>query len=235
MSDEDRQLRREECGADVAAYALGALEPGEVEAFERHLKDCPACAEDLVAFQHVADALATSTPQHPVPPGLRRRVIAGVRSQPRPETAGRPRARWTERWSAPGVRALGPALTLGLAVVITAVVLLMSAGSSKVRVLNARVIDVPGSAQVRLTNGRAELSVRHFPSPPAGKIYEVWLERSGHPPAPTRVLFSVTAQGTADIGVPGPLSGVSELMVTPEPAGGSLVPTHQAVILARLS
>ena len=44
------------------------------------------------------------------------------------------------------------------------------------------------------------------------------------------VLFSVTAQGAGDVGVPAPLS-VSEILVTAEPAGGSLVPTHPAVIV----
>jgi hypothetical protein len=34
--------------------------------------------------------------------------------------------------------------------------------------------------------------------------------------------------------VPGSLHGVSTVLVTPEPAGGSLVPTHPAVISASL-
>lgn len=232
MSDEDRTLAPDGCGADAAAYALGALEPSEVAKFERHLKECPACAEDLVAFRQVSDALAMSTPQYPVPSGLRRRVMARVRSE---QPAGfRRRGLWPARLIPPGVRVAAPVLALGLAAVVAAIVVLVSGGSSEVRVLDARVIGSPGTAQVHLVDGRAELTVRHFPPPPAGRIYEVWLGRKGHAPAPTRVLFSVTTQGAGDVGVPGQLRGVSEILVTPEPAGGSLVPTHQPVIIARL-
>jgi len=67
MGDEDRKLTRDGCSADGAAYALGALEAGEVGAFERHLEGCVACAEDLVAFQHVADAHAAETVSERVP------------------------------------------------------------------------------------------------------------------------------------------------------------------------
>lgn len=231
MSDEERKLTREGCDADVAAYALGALEPAEVEAFERHLAGCHACIEDVAAFQRVADTLATSTPQHPVPSGLRRRVMVSARSVPRHGTAVRRRGLWPARWIPPRVGVAVPALALGLAVVA----ILVSGGSSKTRVLHAQVIDSPGTAQVRLADGRAELIVRQFPPPPAGLIYEVWLQRPSRALAPTRVLFSVTAQGSADVGVPAQLHDVSEILVTPEPAGGSLIPTHQAVIVARLT
>ena len=37
------------------------------------------------------------------------------------------------------------------------------------------------------------------------------------------------------LGVPAPLNGVSQIVVSPEPDGGSDVPTHRAVIVARLS
>lgn len=54
-------------------------------------------------------------------------------------------------------------------------------------------------------------------------------------PAPTTALFGVNAAGAADVGIPGSLHGVTLMMVTPEPAGGSPVPTHSAVITASLS
>ncbi len=59
--------------------------------------------------------------------------------------------------------------------------------------------------------------------------------RPGQPPAPTSALFSVTADGDGNVGVPGNLSGVRFVMVTPEPVGGSRVPTHPAVVRAQLS
>jgi hypothetical protein len=87
---------------------------------------------------------------------------------------------------------------------------------------------------VRVTNGRAELIVERLPPPPAGHVYEVWLQHGSAAPTPTPTLFSVTRAGAADVGVAGSLRDVSHVLVTPEPAGGSLVPTHAPVIVARL-
>ena len=101
------------------------------------------------------------------------------------------------------------AIAVALAAAVVVIETHVAGGSNGARVLSASVFDSPGSAQVRLIDDRAELIVRGFPPPPAGLIYEVWLERPGRAPAPTRVLFSVTAHGAGDIGVPAPLDGVS--------------------------
>ena len=92
-----------------------------------------------------------------------------------------------------------------------------------------------GTAQLRIARGKAELVVHHFSPPPAGKIYEVWLQRGKASPSPTMALFSVTAAGDGQVDVPGSLHGVSLVMVTPEPAGGTKVPTHPPVISASLT
>lgn len=218
---------------DLAAYALGALEPAEAEALARHLEGCERCAEDLVAFRRTVDRLAMSVPQHPAPPELRRRVMAAVRPQPRF------RARWTPPRIGLHIRATAAAITaavaVGVATAAIAIAILLSGGSGQARVLRAQVSDTSGSAEVRLADGRAELVVSHFAPPPSGLIYEVWLKRGNRVPTPTRVLFSVNAQGEADVGVPAQLGGVSEILVTPEPVGGSRVPTHPAVIVARMT
>jgi hypothetical protein len=102
-------------------------------------------------------------------------------------------------------------------------------------VIRASVIGSPGTAQLRVAAGSAELVVRRLPRPPSGEIYEVWLQRPGRAPSPTSALFSVTATGAADVGVPGNLHGVVRVMVTVEPDGGSRVPTHPPLIVANLS
>jgi hypothetical protein len=73
-----------------------------------------------------------------------------------------------------------------------------------------------------------------MPSTASGKVYEVWLERGGRA-HPTDALFTVTSTGRATVGVPGSLKGVTTVMVTAEPEGGSLVPTSKPVIVARIS
>jgi anti-sigma-K factor RskA len=71
--------------------------------------------------------------------------------------------------------------------------------------------------------------------PPPGKIYEVWLKRARGAPVPTSILFSVTSSGSGEVGLPADLRRFNQVLVTPEPAGGSHVPTHTPVIVARLS
>ena len=65
----------------VDAYALGSLEPEEVDAVERHLEvcqDCRAIAEDARAS---TEELLLTPPTHPVPPDLKQRVLARVRAE----------------------------------------------------------------------------------------------------------------------------------------------------------
>jgi hypothetical protein len=102
-------------------------------------------------------------------------------------------------------------------------------------VIPARTTLASTSAQVRLGDGRSELVVRHMPPPPAGHVYEVWLKRGNRPPSPTDALFSVSSSGAGTVGLPGSLKGVSEVLVTPEPAGGSAVPSHAPVVVAQLA
>ncbi|HEV2404268.1 MAG TPA: anti-sigma factor [Ktedonobacterales bacterium] len=65
----------------VDAYALGSLEPEEVDAVERHLEVCPDCralAEDARAG---TEELLLTPPTAPVPPDLKQRVLARVRAE----------------------------------------------------------------------------------------------------------------------------------------------------------
>jgi anti-sigma-K factor RskA len=214
---------------DAAAYVLGALDPAEAEAFRAHLARCAVCRDEVAALQRVGDALPAAAPQYPVPRGLRQRVLAAVRAEPRhPDSPAPSRLRIPRA-------ALAGALALVVAVAVVGVIVLASGGSSGVRVIPARVTASAASAELRLSSGRAELIVRHFPAPPAGHIYEVWLQRGHGSPSPTSTLFSVTSSGAGEVGLTGDLSGVSEVLVTPEPAGGSLAPTHAPVLVAALS
>jgi anti-sigma-K factor RskA len=224
-----------DCGRDVAAYVLGALEPAEAEEFHRHLEGCAVCRDEVGAFTLVVDQLPMTAPQLRAPRGLRRRIMHDVRAEPRRDARRTRQLRpiWERLVSRPAL-ATGFAAALA-ALAITGGIELGSTGSGSAKVIRAAVTGVPGSAQLRISGGRAELIVNHLPAPPAGRIYEVWVKRGGQPPAPTRALFSVTAAGAADVGVPGNLHGVNTIMVTQEPAGGSLVPTHPPVIVARLT
>lgn len=233
MTVSEKTSGTHDCGGDAAAYALGALEPAEAEAFKRHLEHCAVCRDELAAFEEVVHALPLAAPQQPVPNSLRRRVLRAIEDQPHVAASSRSRRigrlRPTFIWR--GVILAGACAAIALAVFVA----VNQSSGGGTRVIHARVAGIAGTASVRLSGARGELVVRHLSPPPPGKIYEMWLKRSRGAPVPTNVLFSVTSRGSGDIGLPPRLHGVTEILVTPEPKGGSSSPTHTPVIVAPLT
>jgi anti-sigma-K factor RskA len=212
-----------ECGHDAAPYVLGALEPHEARAFVRHLERCAVCRDEVASLAPVLDALPAAAPPRPVRRALRRRMLRAVRAEPKPRTA-RPVAATRARSAAAG--------WLGLSAALLAAVVVGRLGlpHAPERVIRANV----GRAELRIdADGHGELIATHLAQLSGGRVYELWLQ-SGRRVAPS-TLFAATAQGHADLGVPADLHGVSRLLVTVEPRGGSPAPTTRAVIQVRLS
>lgn len=222
MTSESRRL--DGCGTDGAAYVLGALEPDEAEVFRRHLSDCSICRDEVTALQRVADVLPLAAPQYRARAVLRRRVMGAVRGKSRQRT----------RVSVPVLAAAALAVAI-LAIATLTIASIGSGNATGTRLVPAEVIASSGNAELRIRAGHAELLVRRLAAPARGRVYEVWLKRPNAAPAPTDALFSVNPEGAADIGLPGSLHAVSEVLVTEEPAGGSRVPTGPPVIVAPTS
>jgi anti-sigma-K factor RskA len=235
MISGDGMTGAHECGADAAAYVLGALEPAEVEAFRAHMDTCAICRDEVEAFGVVAQALPMAAPQQPLPKGLKRRVMQEVEREAKLARGRQPRMGWrlpAVRWT-PRTALAGFAV---LAVVIAAGITgLEVPGSGAGRLITAQVSGVSGSAQLKVVNGHGELVVRHLSRPGRGKVYEVWVKGAHTKPVPASVLFGVSSNGDADVSLPKSLDGISLVMVTAEPLGGSSVPTHKPVITAQLS
>lgn len=233
MSDKDRIANDRDCGADVAAYALGALGEPDARAFRAHLEMCAICQDELAAFEQVINILPTSAPAYRASRRLRRRVMTAVAQEQRHGRGSVPTPARRRRTLPRPALAMGGVMALAAAAVVV-VLAVGSSGSSEPRVIAAQVTGT-GSASLRVSQGHAELVVHRFQAPPAGQIYEVWLQR-GNPGAavPTKALFSVNDAGDADVDVPGDLHGVTQVMVTREPAGGTEKPTHPPVISAAL-
>ncbi|MGW3506814.1 anti-sigma factor [Streptomyces sp. NPDC000994] len=81
MSLLDRLLRREDPHSLAAPYALHALEPAERVRFDKHLRNCSACAAQVRALAEDAVRLAWSAAT-PAPAALRERVLAAIRDTP---------------------------------------------------------------------------------------------------------------------------------------------------------
>jgi anti-sigma-K factor RskA len=234
VSAEDRHAY-DGCGEDAAAYVLGALTEAEHEAFASHLRGCAACREEVASLQAVTNALPSAVPQLSAPATLRDRVMATVQSEAELRNAGArtaPARRPEPAWRAWRLAFGGLATT---AVVVALALLLFAGGSgSSTRVIAAMVTAPRATATLDVSAGRGTLQMAGMPSTGSGKVYEVWLERGGRA-HPTDALFTVTSAGRATVGVPGTLAGVTTVMVTAEPVGGSPVPTSKPVIVARIS
>ena len=91
MSEESHQRRRE----DVAAYALGALEPDEAAELERHLAGCERCRRDLRWLAPAVSTLGESVERLEPPASLRSELMDdGARGGGAAESAaGRDRRR----------------------------------------------------------------------------------------------------------------------------------------------
>ena len=89
MSEESHERRRE----DVAAYAIGALEPDEAAEFERHLAGCEQCRRDLRWLAPAVSSLGESVERREPPASLRSALMETVREEAaRPQPGGPARA-----------------------------------------------------------------------------------------------------------------------------------------------
>ncbi|HEY7829242.1 MAG TPA: anti-sigma factor [Solirubrobacteraceae bacterium] len=211
-----------------------------MQSFHQHLAGCAVCGGEVAQLQAAADALAVGVPCKLAPDSLRARVMATVHAEAEllraaGHEADRP-ARQAPVWRRRLVPAFAAAAALGVGLLVGAFAI--NTGSTiqrtQTQVIRAAVV-APGHnarAELRKVGSHLELVVEGMPAPPRGRIYEVWLERGTQAPAPTDALFSVTQHGEGDVDVPGNVTGVSKVLVTDEPLGGSPKPTRNPVIIA---
>jgi anti-sigma-K factor RskA len=237
MSDRERTDRPGEPGGharwedDAAAYALGALDHEEAEAFRRHLETCASCRRELTALEPFVGALPLAAEQYEAPAGLRRRVLERARAEARDVAdastaagAAPDRLGWSRR------PALIGGLLAGVVALAIVVGVLVSGGSGGTRVYVSSV----GHAKLYVTSGHTELVVRRLAVPSSGHTYEAWLLHPHAAPTPAG-LFGVSPTGSGRVRLHGGLKGVSAVAVTEEPASGTLRPTTTPVIVAPIT
>lgn len=236
----------------VDAYALGALEPEDVDTVEQHLDVCPGCQELAVAARVNAENLLYMVPQLTPPRRLRRqlmhRIAAEVESarhrEPAPETAAPvPDEMITHRVAPapPGRFRKAMHALLGSTALEedpAGSVLRELLGEPDVEVWQARgTRDAPGaSARIVGTPRHTEavLVTSGLVHPEPGHAYQVWFIQ-GQNRLPN-ALFSVSraGHGATVMHVEHPLGMYHGLAVTTEPEAGSAHPTGPVVLEAWL-
>jgi anti-sigma-K factor RskA len=223
---------------DAGAYLLGALPELETRAFEKHVMSCSECRDELERLRPAAEALPRSVERFAAPPTLKRSLMAAVEADAR--AAGRRRILALPR---PALARPQTALATAAAVLLVGAAIgfgvdRATRGGESRRVIAAQVDRSRfsrGKAELELQRGGrfAMLTVHGLPALPAGKVYEVWIERGGRV-RPTGALFEVTADGRGAAAIPGGVRGARAVLVTREPSGGSLQPTERPPIRVRI-
>jgi anti-sigma-K factor RskA len=227
---------------DVGPWVLGALADDDARTFAVHLDECADCRDEVAELQIVADVLPMAAPQLVPPPALKSRIMAVVESEAqllraagpdadRPQQPERTaRARW-RGWLRPMPAAV--LATALLALGVAAGVLLSTGGEDT----TSHPGFGPKGAQVALkvTGSHGQLDLTHMPSPPPGRVYQVWLVSGQEQPRPTHTLFTVPSDGRARVDIMESLKGTDKVLVTAEPSGGSSKPTSDPIVGATLT
>ncbi len=205
--------------ADVAPYALDALDGEQERAFEEHLASCEACREELASLREATAALAYGAVGPAPPPELKQRILAEAKAE-RPNLIPLPERR---RWTAPlaVAAALAAAFALGIGVWAT---MRPAGGDAFADVLakpGAKVVTMGGKGALAVApDGTAAVALT-LPRAPSGKTYEAWVIRKGK--AAPAGLFSRSAVFKIDQ----PLRRGAVVAVTLERAGGVDQPTSK--------
>jgi anti-sigma-K factor RskA len=236
----------------TGSYALDALTDDEQADFEKHLTQCPSCAQEVRGLRETAARLAMATAVTP-PPDMRSRVLAAAPRTRQLPPGRNPLARAGERT---GLRRLSPSragLTAGVLAAAAAVAFLLLAWASASRQLHqaqasnsaiaavlaapdARIESVPATvggtvtAVLSVREHEAVITTANVPSLSEASVYQLWVMTSSGA-ATSAGLLKVTSSGSA---APVLASGVlpgDRLGITVEPAGGTQQPTTTPVVI----
>ncbi|MDG9715717.1 anti-sigma factor [Streptomyces sp. DH24] len=240
----------------TGAYALHALGEDERAAFQRHMKNCPPCAQEVAEFSATATRLGLAVSDAPRLASREQvlRRISGVRQEP-PRTDEPVRSRWTvavrarraSQWALAACVAAVAAFG-GLAAWqqdqadqartraeraearaegITAVL-----AAPDARTTTARLADgASATVVVSRSLNQGVFVPAGMGRPPSGKVYQLWLD--DHGTMRSAGLMDPDRPGQAVL-LRGPVEKASGLGITVEPAGGSARPTSAPIALVTL-
>ena len=238
----------------LAVFALDAVDDLEHRQIELHLRECPRCAAELVGLREVASALGNCVEPVPEDlwSGISGRLVIPQDERPSsPPGAVLPHPVGAKRIAAPrsraGRRYLMAVTAVAAAAAAAAGVLgislagtnaqndrlqaeIGSNASSVVAALEApghKVVDLKNAEQTKLAqfvvvpSGRGYLVSSALPKLNSAQTYQLWAIVGGQAislgllgQSPTQATFTLADSNNA-----------SELGVTVEPSGGSVVPT----------
>jgi anti-sigma-K factor RskA len=223
MNETEHDRRRD----DLAAYLLGALEPGEAAELERHVAGCTECEEELARLRPAVQVLPETVEQVEASPGLRSRLMEQVRSEAAGPQAA-PVARSAPRWRF-GLRPLAGLATLALVMAAIAGYAIRDSGSGGADTTTVVTGHSPGVTAEMVREGETgTLRLANLHQLPRDKVLQAWVQR-GKQVVSAKALFVPNPDGTATATIDN-MRGVDTVMVTAEPRGGSVQPTSPPIV-----
>ncbi len=225
----------------TGSYALDALPDPERVEFERHLQHCPSCEAEVRGLRETAARLAMAQTLQP-PLGMEQRVLAAAyrtrQLPPLPSDRLRAardhrRAQVARRFAPRRIAAFAAAASVAAAVALGITQVSTQHRLESTQASNAAISQVVTARDARIETTRTsaggsvtvvasaalrEAVVTGTGTPPAGRVYQVWVmspsaaRSAGLMAGPSTVLASAV--------VPGDRIGI-----TVEPAGGTSKPT----------
>lgn len=229
MNTSEHDRRRDE----LAAYLLGALEPGEAAELERHLAGCEECRTEREWLRPAVQLLPESVEQVEPPAGLRANLMEQVRSEGKNARNAEP-IRVDARWDSFGRRSWGLRPLAGLAALLLVVAAVAayaignggSDGGSATTVVAGKP---PGVTAEMVRDGEVgTLHMANLHQLPRDEVLQAWVERDGQVES-AKALFVPNSDGTASATIDD-MDGVTTVMVTAEPRGGSAQPTSEPLV-----
>jgi anti-sigma-K factor RskA len=217
----------------AGAYALDAVDDVERQHFERHLRVCDPCREEVRTFHATAAALGASEAEVP-PARLRTSVLeAAARTrQERPEPVrDLPRSRSLQRLLPVAAAvllvaslALGGALAVNRNRLGDAERQATRLEQTLDRLTVSSTVALTGGGQLRLRRGEgaAVVELVDAPAPAGGRTYQLWLLSPEGEAAPAGLIPDPGARAYVE-----ELGDATALAVTEEPRAGSLQPTTE--------
>lgn len=217
------------------AYAVDALDELERARFEKHLAECDDCRDEVASLRETAAALADDAAVEP-PATLRAAVLAAAAQvRPLPPVVPEPVAALLET---PRHRRILAAVAAAIVLVVGGSVAAWHPWSDHTVPVAEQVLRAPdatrttvkvGAATATVVRsvsvGRAVVVTENMPAAPAGRSYELWLERGGH------MLPAGLMTGKSPQLLDGDAASATAAGITVEPAGGSAAPTTQPIAL----
>ena len=230
---------------NLPAYAIGALDAGDIPALEAHLKTCASCRTELAGYRIVSESMLTALPPKQPSAALRKRLQNRL---PSAQKTSRPRLVWSMNPSMIGLAAMALLLIFNIFSFVQiqslqrqqtqttkqtennqTILALLSYPGIQTLPINAE--NITGSLLLDKDRNMAALIVWNLPQLQVNQTYQAWLIDPQGNRTSAAVFHPGSNEPFTSISIISPtnLSNFTGIGVTVEPAGGSNQPTGSRI------